>query len=185
MIIIEPQPAASKPGRRPFQFSLRSLFGLTCGTAAFFSLARTLGYADAVIALAGVVVLVGVMAYPRGVHLPTGMVLTIVAGLLLWANLRPTGWAREFNLGPPIGLDPVLRNMFCRGWPLSPCLLYLRHHMTDPGDPAMYWALMSDGVVFVVALFVVRGVCELCLRRRATLATKPPPAGSTLGPPVE
>ena len=185
MSTTEPQSAASKPGRRPFQFSLRSLFGLTCGTAAFFSLAHTLGYVDAVVILAAIVVIVGIMEFPRRVRPTTAILLTIVAGLLLWANLRPTGWAREFNLGPPIGLDPVLRNMFCRGWPLSPCLLYLRHHMTDPGDPAMYWALMSDGVVFVVALFVVRGVCELCLRRRATLATKPPPAGSTLGPPVE
>ena len=62
------QPAAPKPGRRPFQYSLRALFGLTCGIAAFFSLARTLGYVDAVVILAGIVVLVGVMAYPRRVR---------------------------------------------------------------------------------------------------------------------
>ncbi len=42
---------------RWYQYSLRSLFGLTCGTAAFFSVARMLGYVDAVAILAGVVVL--------------------------------------------------------------------------------------------------------------------------------
>ena len=184
------QPATPKPERRPFQFSLRSLFGLTCGIAAFFSLARTLGYIDALVILAGVVVVVGVMAYPRPVHLATGILLTLVAGLLLWANLRPSGWAREFNLRPPTGLDPVLRTTFCYGWPLSPCLIYIHNHMTDPADQAMYWALMADAIFFVVALFVTRGVCGLCFRRRGrptgmSPPSDPPPAGSTSGPPVE
>ena len=191
----EPQPAVPKPGR-PFQFSLRALFGLTCGIAAFFSLARTLGYVDALVILAAVVVAVGVMEYPRRVRPATAILLALVAGTLLWANLRTSGWRREFNLRAPIGLDPVLRSTFCHGWPLSPCSIYLHHHMTDPGDPAMYWALMSDVGVFVVALLITRGVCESCFRRRGSLAIEtspgtPPsrsdsaPAGSTAGPPVE
>ena len=140
MSTTEPQSAASKPERRPFQFSLRSLFGLTCGTAAFFSLARTLGYVDAVVILAAIAVAVGVMEYPRRVHPLTGILLTLVAGMLLWANLRPTRWAREFNVGPPEGLDAVADSMFCRGWPLSPCLICMRHHMTvDPRDPTVMW----------------------------------------------
>ena len=97
----ETQPAEAKPGRRPFQFSLRALFGLTCGTAAFFSLARTLGYADAMVILAAVVVAVGVMEYPRRVRPAHGHLLTLVAGTLLWANLRQTGWEREFGDVPP------------------------------------------------------------------------------------
>ncbi len=185
MSITEPQPAEPKPERRPFQYSLRSLFELTCGIAAFFSLARTLGYVDALVILAAVVVAVGVMEYPRRVRPATAILITLVAGTLLWANLRTNGWAREFNLGPPIGLDPVLRSTFCHGWPFSACSIYLHNHMTDPGDPAMYWALTSDVVVFVVALLATRGVGELCLRWRAKLAVKTPPAGSTSGPPVE
>jgi len=40
--------------------------------------------------LTAIVVLVGVMKYPRRVHPLTGVLLTLVAGTLLWANLRPT-----------------------------------------------------------------------------------------------
>lgn len=49
----EPAP----PKLRCYQYSLRTLFGLTCGTAAFFSVARMLGYTDAVLIFAGVVAL--------------------------------------------------------------------------------------------------------------------------------
>jgi hypothetical protein len=177
----ETQPAEPKPGSRRFQFSLRALFSLTCGTAAFFSLARTLGYVDAVVILAAIVVVVGVMEYPRRVHLATGILLTVVAGLLLWANLRPTRWEKEFGVSTPDQLDPVAKSMFCRGWPLSPCLICIHHHMTvDPSDPAIYLALTSDGIVFVAALFVTRGICGLCFRRRGrpiinTLPSPPQP----------
>ena len=51
----EAQTAASTPERRPLQISLRSLFSLTCGIAAFFSLAGTLGHIDALVILAAVV----------------------------------------------------------------------------------------------------------------------------------
>ncbi len=52
----ESQTSEPTPGRLRFQFSLRALFGLTTGTAAFFAISRMLGYVDAVIILAGVVV---------------------------------------------------------------------------------------------------------------------------------
>lgn len=70
MSTTEPQPAAPMPGR-PFQFTLRSLFAITTGTAAFFALGRMLGYADAIVTLVGVVITVAVMEYPRRVHLAT------------------------------------------------------------------------------------------------------------------
>ena len=193
----EPQSAGPKPGRRPFQFSLRALFGLTCVTAIFFSVASTLGYVDALAILASIVVLVGVMAYPRRVHLPTGIVLTVVAGLLLGANLRRTRWAREFNEMPPAGLDPVAKSMFYRGWPLCPFMTAPISRMTfRTNEPAVYGTLLVDGILFVVALFIVRGVSEWCLRWRAKLVIKtphgtshppttPPSAGSTSGPPLE
>jgi len=189
----EPQPAEAKPGRRPFQFSLRALFGLTCGTAAFFSLARTLGYVDALVILAAVVVAVGVMEYPRRVHLPTGIVLTLVAGTLLWANLRPTKWQREFYASLPDRLDPVAKGMFYRGWPLSPCLTCLVHGMKfDTGEGDVYAVLMVDGVLGAIALCVARCACEFYLRGRgrSTCDTRQPPSdprptGSTSGPRVE
>ena len=191
----EPQPT-SKPERRPFQYSLRSLFGLTCGTAAFFSVARMLGYVDALVILAGIVVVVGIMEYPRRVHLATGILLTVVAGVLLWANLRPTQWAREFDALPPEGLDAVPESMFFRGWPLPAfAICPIRHMRFEPNNAAVYLILVLDGVAYMIALLIVRVACEFCFRRRGKLTAKTPldtphppspsPAGSTSGPPVE
>ncbi|MGO9113423.1 MAG: hypothetical protein ACLP9L_29685 [Thermoguttaceae bacterium] len=53
----ETRPDAPTPDRCRFQYSLRAIFGLTTGTAAFFAIGRMLGYVDAVVILAGVVVL--------------------------------------------------------------------------------------------------------------------------------
>jgi hypothetical protein len=106
-----------QPKPRHFQYSLKSMLGLMCGTAAFFSLARMLGYADAVVILAAVVYVVALMEYPRRVHPLTGILLTLVAGALLWANLRPTRWEKEFGTRPPAELDPVARSLYYRGWP--------------------------------------------------------------------
>ncbi len=187
-----PESVAPMPRRRPFQYNLRALFGLTCGTAAFFSLARTLGYADAVVVLAAIVIAVGVMEYPRRAHLATGIVLSLVAGTLLWANLRPTRWQREFYASSPDHLDPVAKGMFYRGWPLSPCLTCLVHGMKfDTGEGDVYAVLMVDGVLGAIALCVARCACEVCLRGRgrSTFDTPhppcPPPAGQTSGPRVE
>ncbi len=193
----ETQPAEAKPGRRPFQFSLRALFGLTCGTAAFFSLARTLGYVDAVVILAGIVVAVGVMEYPRRVRPVTAILLTLVTGMLLWANLRQTGWQAALNEVPPGGLDPLARSMFYRGWPLYPFATCPVHGMRfDASEVGVYWILALNGLVFVSVLIAVRGVGEFCFRRRGRPIVEtspavpppdsdPPPAGSTSGPRVE
>ena len=199
MSMTELQPATSKSGRHRFQYSLRALFGLAFGIAAFFSLARTLGYVDAVVIVAGTVVVVGIiMEYPRRVHLATGILLVVVAGLLLWANLRATGLQKEFNGLPPeqLELGPVATSMFYRGWPVSPCTVCKTGGgMPHPQDAVVRFALVIDGVVFSVALLVARRVCELCFRWRAKMAIKmphgkshppcSPPAGSTSGPRVE
>ena len=163
----ETQPAASKPERRPFQYGLRSLFGLTCGTAVFFSVARMLGYVDAVVILAGIVVLVGVIEWPRLVRLPTGIMLAIVAGVLLWANLRQTGWQAVLNEVPPRELDSMARSMFYRGWPLYPFATCPVHGMRfDASEVGVYWILALNGLVFVSVLIAVRRVGEFCFRRR-------------------
>ena len=130
VILPEPQPAEAKLERRPFQFSLRSLFGPTCGTAAFFSLARALGYADAVVILAAIVVAVGVMEYPRRVHLAPAILLTLVAGTLFVGQLTADPVAgRTWLFAAPDRLDFVTKGMFFRGWPLSPCMICLYHGM--------------------------------------------------------
>ncbi len=163
----EPQPAESNPDRA-FQYSLRSLFGLTCGIAAFFSLARTLGYVDAIVILAGIVIVVGVMEYPRRVHLPTGILLTIVTGTLLWANLRTTGWQEICNELPPDYLDPISKAMFYRGWPVSPCMICEHQNLSvrHGGGGAMIF----DGVFCTVVLLAMKAACEHYFRRRSWLA---------------
>ena len=52
------------PKRRRFQFSLRAIFVLMSSTAVFFSVARNLGYVDAVIILAALSVLLGIALFP-------------------------------------------------------------------------------------------------------------------------
>ncbi len=167
-----PESAAPMPRRRPFQFSLRSLFGLTCGTAAFFSLARTLGYVDAAVILAGVVVTVGIMEYPRRVHLPTGIVVTLVAGTLLWLNLTPTKWKEQFHEVPPDYLDPVSKAMFWRGWPVGPWMICWHQNLSvRRGGQG---AIIFDGVFFVIVLFAARVACEWCVRKCGTPISETP-----------
>jgi len=172
MSITELHPTEPKPERRRFQYSLQAMFGLTTGTAAFFALARMLGYVDAVVALAAILVLVGIMEYPRRVHLLTGILLTLVAGMLLWANLRTE---RHWGSLTPDQLDPMAEAMFFRGWPLRPCMVCLISGMKfHPSEPGVYGILAFDGIVFVAALFVTRGVRGLCLRRRGRPIIKTP-----------
>src|SRR3954465_13945119 len=68
---------------------------------------------------------------PQPVHRTTAILLTLLTGILLWANLRPTVWQEEFGGGSdaPTGLDPITKAMFWRGWPLSPFMFCLIHGM--------------------------------------------------------
>jgi len=180
MTMQEMSPDEPKPERRRFQYSLRAMFGLTTGTAAFFALARMLGYVDAVVALAAIVVLVGIMEYPRRVHLLTGILLTLVAGILLWANLRTErhwGSLTPNQLDPVAKsmLDPMAESMFFRGWPFCPCMVCpISGWKFYPSELGVYDILVLDGIVFVAALFVTRGICGLCLPRRVKPIIKTP-----------
>jgi hypothetical protein len=166
MTPLESQPDPPKLDRRRYQFSLRSIFALTTGTAAFFALGRTLGYADAFVILIGVVITVGVMEWPRRVCVASGILLTLVAGTLLWANLRITGWQKQFRMLPPDHLDRVAKSMFYRGWPWSPCVTCLVHGMRfDASEAGVYVTFVFDGIVSSAALCLVRWVCEFCCRR--------------------
>jgi hypothetical protein len=109
---------------------------------------------------------------PQRVHLATAVLLTLATGILLWANLRPTGWQGEFGVDTPAELDPITEAMFWRGWPLSPCMVCLIHGMKFHFG-GVQWALVLDAVVFAVTLSVVKALCERCSRRRRTERRNP------------
>ena len=120
-----------------------AFFALTGITAGFFSVVSILGYVDAGISLLAIdsPLLRPAMAASR----PSGhgLLLTLVAGILLWANLRPTGWQGEFGIDTPTGLDPITEAMFWRGWPLSPWMLCLIHSMKlHPDGCRGFWCSM-------------------------------------------
>jgi hypothetical protein len=101
---------------------------------------------------------------PQPVHRTTAILLTLLTGILLWANLRPTGWEEEFGGPTPMESDPITRAMFWRGWPLCPFMVCLFHGMRfHPGGFELL-VLAFDGSLFVVAIFATKAVCERCLR---------------------
>jgi hypothetical protein len=182
----------SRPKLRWYQYSLKTLMLLVGSTAFFFSVACTLGYVDAVIILAAVAALVVIALCPRRVYPETGVLIAITAVILLWANLRQTGWEwrcpiqrgwQGCDTSTPKEIDPITSAMFWRGWPMSPWRLYPSHQGYDgvDGTPltAFYFVdhpsvqeallirgtLLLDCVVFFAALFTVRFICELYFRR--------------------
>jgi len=111
-------------------------------------------------------VLICTVRRPHPVHLTTTILLTLLTGILLWANLRPTVWQEEFGGGidAPTGLDPITKAMFWRGWPLSPCMICLIHGMKFHPSGIEGCVLVFDAVIFLVALFAAKAVCESCFR---------------------
>jgi len=152
--------------QRWYQFSLGAMCRLTAITAAFFAGAAVFGYVDATITLLAAIVLVGVLRYPRPAHRVTAVVVVLLAGTLLWANLRATRWEEEFCQTAPQAWDPLTRGLFWRGWPLCPWMFCHWRHMalaTDTGLPSA--ALLCDGAVFVIALRAAKAGGEWCWRR--------------------
>ena len=107
-------------------------------------------------------VLIRAVRRPHPVHLTTTILLTLLTGILLWANLRPTVWQEDFGGGidAPTGLDPITKAMFWRGWPLSPCMVCLIHGMRFRPSGIEGCVLVVDGVLFLVTLFAAKAVCE-------------------------
>ncbi len=77
-----------------------------------------ISHIDLRIGLVAVLTLVRAARRPHPVHPTTAILLTLLTGVLIRANLRPTAWQEEFGGGEqsPPGLDPVTRAMFWRGW---------------------------------------------------------------------
>jgi|GEM_PF-3749286 len=111
-----------------------------------------------------VLILIRVARRPQPVHRTTAVLLTLLTGILLWANLRPSGWQEEFGGDTLPELDAITRSMFWRGWPLSPCMFCLIHGMRFRPGGIERCVLVFDGFLFVVALFATRAVSERCLR---------------------
>ena len=122
--------------------------------------------AEGAVTVMAFLVLIRAVRRPHAVHLTTKIVLTLLTGILLWTNLRPTVWQEEFGGGidAPTGLDPVTKAMFWRGWPLSPCMVCLIHGMRFHPSGIEGCVLVFDGVLFLVALFAAKAVCESCFR---------------------
>jgi hypothetical protein len=114
---------------------------------------------------AALLILIRAARRPQPVHRTTAILLTLLTGIMLWANLRPSGWQEEFGGDSPPELDAMTRAMFWRGWPLSPCMVCLIHGMRFRPSGIEGCVLVFDGFVFVVAIFATRAVCERCLRR--------------------
>jgi hypothetical protein len=114
---------------------------------------------------AALLILIRAARRPQPVHRTTAILLTLLTGIMLWANLRPSGWQEEFGGDSPPELDAMTRAMFWRGWPLSPCMVCLIHGMRFRPSGIEGCVLVFDGFVFVVAIFATRALCERCLRR--------------------
>jgi hypothetical protein len=100
---------------------------------------------DLCIGLMAVLALVHVTRRPRPVHRTTAFLLALISGVLLWANLRPTGWQEGLGgVDPPEALDPVTRALFWRGWPLSPCMVCLVHGLRFHPSGVEQCALVLD-----------------------------------------
>ena len=68
---------------------------------------------DLCIGMVAVLTLVRAARRPHPVHPTTAILLTLLTGVLLWANLRPTAWQEELGgVDCPPGLDPVTSAMF-------------------------------------------------------------------------
>ncbi len=161
MTEIEQPPAP--PALRWYQYRLRSLLILTTLTAVFFSVARTLGYVDALVSLAAVAILVGFLRYPRRVHLVTGVALVLIAATLLWANLRRTGWEEVWGERAPPGFAALARTMYYHGWPACPFMVSPPRGMPPYSDGLEWTPLVLNGIVFALALFVARVICQWCV----------------------
>jgi hypothetical protein len=125
-----------------------------------------ISHIDLFIGLVAVLTLVRAARRPHPVHPTTAILLTLLTGVLLWANLRNSGWQEVWNERAPEGLGPVTKAMFYRGWPFAPfmaCIIYFNRFRPAGGEGL---ALVFDWLVLFAALYVTKAACERLLQRR-------------------
>ena len=120
---------------------------------------------DLLIVALAIVILVTVASRPHPARPTTALLLALLTGILLWANLRSAGWQEELGgVDRPVNLDFITKAMFWRGWPLSPCMVCTFHGSRFHPNGLERFVLVIDGAIFVVALFLIKAACERCLR---------------------
>ena len=118
-------------------------------------------------------------AQPRRfrLHWPTAVVLTVVAGGILWLNVRPTQLEERLMMRslPPDELDPLTYRLFYRGWPLPPFMFCGERGMEwDPHNGGSQAALLFDAFFAVGVLAGVGCACEgLIVRLKASGGCSP------------
>jgi hypothetical protein len=79
-----------------------------------------------------------------------------VAGLLLWANSRTGSGAVRTRLKPPDELWPLGKELFYRGWPLSPWMVCSFHGgRWHPEEDFIWLTLVYDAVIAVLLILVL------------------------------
>ncbi len=151
--------------RHRYQLGTQTLFVLLGIAAVFFCVTFILNYVEATIILLALTFLFRALRRPQRVHLITAILLTLVAAILLWANLKPSRFEVLVNGQTPTDLDPITKKMFWRGWPLSPFMLCHMHHMVlEPDGCLVQGTLIIDIAFFVVAICAAKAVSERFLR---------------------
>ena len=115
---------------------------------------------DLCIGLVAIFTLVRAARWPHPVRPTTAILLTLLTGVLLWANLRNSGWQEVWNERAPEGLDPVTKAMFYRGWPLAPfmvCISYFNRFQPGGGEGL---TLLFDWLVLLAALYATKAACQ-------------------------
>jgi hypothetical protein len=96
--------------------------------------------------------------------------VVVVAGVLLWLNLRSPEWLQGYGLNtnsPPEGLDPITKVLFLRGWPFVPCgycYLNLSGWHPDRSGGSVQLAAFADILIFILVLAITGVICEWCSR---------------------
>jgi hypothetical protein len=174
-------------GPRRFQLSLWARLALAALIPVVLVLAAIeLGWVDAAVILLALVVLAWMIRRPEPVRLTTAIVLTLVAGMLLWANLRRVERLEQRGVEKPQNLDGLTEAMFWRGWPLCPFMFspYVSSFRYITEDQVLQRALIYDGAVYVAALFATRFLCERCFRRRRSESAAAPSRRQPARPPL-
>jgi hypothetical protein len=97
----------------------------------------------------------------------TVVLLSIVALLLLWANLQTSAGWKDFGagIGAPTELDPVTRYFFSRGWPLSPFWVCLVEGMKFRPGGIAHLALALNVLIAGLLLALTAVMSEWLARR--------------------